>query len=101
MKISINAISFKPDLELEDFIKSKIEKTAHLFDGVIGSDVILKVDKKQAVKNKITEIRFEVPGYDLFAKKQANTFEEATDLSIDALRKQLLKRKDKIKGKRP
>ena len=101
MKISINAISFKPDLELEEFIKSKIEKTAHLFDGVIGSDVILKVDKKQAVKNKITEIRFEVPGYDLFAKKQANTFEEATDLSIDALRKQLLKRKDKIKGKRP
>jgi putative sigma-54 modulation protein len=100
MKINIKAVSFKTDLILEDFIKNKIEKTAHLFDGVIGSEVILKIDKKQAVKNKITEIRFEIPGMDLFAKKQANTFEEATDLSIEALRKQLLKHKDKLRKKR-
>jgi putative sigma-54 modulation protein len=100
MKINIKAVSFKPDLILEEFIKTKIEKTAHLFDGVIGSEVILKVDKKQAIKNKITEIRFEIPGYDLFAKKQANSFEEATDMSIEALRKQLIKHKEKLKRKR-
>jgi len=100
MKININAVSFKPDSILEEFIKTKIEKTAHLFDGVIGSEVILKVDKKQAIKNKVTEIRFELPGIDLFAKKQANTFEEATDMTIEALRKQLLRHKDKLRKKR-
>jgi putative sigma-54 modulation protein len=100
MKININCVSFKPDLQLEEFIKAKIEKTAHLFDGVVGTEVTLKVDKKQAVKNKVTEIRFEIRGADLFAKKQANTFEEATDLSIEALRKQLLKHKDKLRKKR-
>ena len=100
MQINIKAVSFKPDSILEEFIKTKIEKTAHLFDGVLRTDVILRVDKKQAVKNKITEIRFEIPGYDLFAKKQANSFEEATDQSIEALRKQLLKYKDKLKSKR-
>jgi putative sigma-54 modulation protein len=100
MKINIKAVSFKPDSILEEFIKAIIEKTVHLFDGVIGTEVILKVDKKQAVKNKITEIRFEIPGYDLFAKKQANSFEEATDMSIDALRKQLIKHKEKIRSKR-
>ena len=100
MKINIKAVSFKPDSILEEFIKTKVEKTVHLFDGVIGTEVILKVDKKQAVKNKITEIRLEIPGYDLFAKKQANSFEEATDASIDALKKQLVKYKEKLRNKR-
>jgi ribosome-associated translation inhibitor RaiA len=35
----------------------------------------------------------------LFAKKQADTFEEATDLAIDAVRKQLDKYKEKLKNK--
>jgi len=35
----------------------------------------------------------------LFAKKQADTFEEAIDLSVDALRKQLSKFKEKLKEK--
>jgi len=40
-----------------------------------------------------------VKGSSVFAKKQCKTFEEATDLSIDALRKQLVKRKEKIRKK--
>jgi ribosome-associated translation inhibitor RaiA len=35
----------------------------------------------------------------LFAKKQAKTFEEAVDLAIDALRKQIDKFKMKLKSK--
>ncbi len=100
MKITINAIKFKPDDKLEEFIKSKIEKTVHLFDAVVGTEVTLRVDKKEAINNKISEIRILIPGYDIFAKKQANTFEEATDQSIEALRKQLIKHKEKIRSKR-
>ena len=50
--------------------------------------------------NKISELKLSIPanGY-LFAKKQADTFEEATDLAIDAIRKQLGKYKDKLKSK--
>ena len=39
--------------------------------------------------NKITEIRLEVPGYDLFAKKQSHSFEAATDIVVEALEIQL------------
>ncbi len=36
-----------------------------------------------------------VKGGDLFAKKQSKTFEEAVDECLDAMRKQLLKHKEK------
>ncbi|NLB02630.1 MAG: HPF/RaiA family ribosome-associated protein, partial [Bacteroidales bacterium] len=34
-----------------------------------------------------------------FAKKKADTFEEAVDLALDAIRKQLGKFKEKLKSK--
>ena len=72
MKITINAIRFKPDNKLEDFIRNKVEKAVHLYDAVVGTEVTLRVDKKEAINNKIAEIRLLIPGYDIFAKKQAN-----------------------------
>jgi putative sigma-54 modulation protein len=38
-----------------------------------------------------------VPGNNLFAKEQARSFEEATDMATEALRAQLKKFKTKIK----
>ncbi|HNY06524.1 MAG TPA: ribosome-associated translation inhibitor RaiA [Bacteroidales bacterium] len=98
MKININSVHFKSDKKLDDFIKEKIEKLSTLYDGVLGSDVKLKIEKSENQENKITEIRLDVRGYDLFAKKQSKTFEEATDGAIEALRRQLAKHKEKIKG---
>lgn len=98
MKININSVHFKSDKKLDDFIKEKIEKLSTLYDGVLGSDVKLKIEKSENQENKITEIRLDVRGYDLFAKKQSKTFEEATDGAIEALRRQLSKHKEKIKG---
>jgi ribosomal subunit interface protein len=98
MKININSVHFKSDKKLDDFIKEKIEKLSTLYDGVLGSDVKLKIEKSENQENKITEIRLDVRGYDLFAKKQSKTFEEATDGAVEALRRQLAKHKEKIKG---
>ncbi len=44
---------------------------------------------------KIAEIKLLVPGNDLFAKRQCKTFEEATDQAVEALRRQLKKKKEK------
>jgi ribosome-associated translation inhibitor RaiA len=56
--------------------------------------------KPEVANNKISELKLSIPsnGY-LFAKKQADTFEEATDLVVDAMRKQLAKFKEKLKNK--
>jgi len=48
--------------------------------------------------NKIVEIKLDIPRNPLFAKKQSKTFEEATDIAIDALRRQITKQKGKQRG---
>lgn len=98
MNVTINAVHFKADKKLEAFINDKLEKLHTFFEGVIGSEVILKVDNTEDRENKIAEVRLLVKGYDLFAKKEAATFEAAVDLAADALRKQIVKHKDKVRG---
>jgi putative sigma-54 modulation protein len=98
MKIKISSIHFKADQKLEDFIQERIQKLSSIYDGLIGSEVTLKVDKNSKTENKVTEIKLMIRGNDLFAKKQCKTFEEATDSAVDALRKQLTRYKEKIKG---
>jgi len=48
-------------------------------------------------ENKIAEIKIHISGSDMFAKKQCKSFEESIDTTIDALKKQLLKTKEKVK----
>lgn len=98
MKVSISSLHFKADVKLEDFIRDKVTKVSNLFDGVIASDVTLKLDQSTPNENKIAEIRIQIPGNDLFAKKQAKTFEEAVDSAADALKKQITRHKEKVKG---
>jgi len=97
MKVSINSVHFKADNRLEQFIERKVGKLSGFYEGVIGSEITLRVDKAETKDNKVAEIRVQIPGYDLFAKKQSNTFEEATDQVVSALRKQLEKHKAKLK----
>ena len=95
MEVNINAVHFKADKKLENFIEKKVSKLSGMFEGVMGSEVTLKVENSESRDNKIAEIRLLIKGYDLYAKKQSKTFEEATDTAINALRKQLEKYKDK------
>lgn len=95
MEVNINSVHFKTDKKLENFIEKKVSKLSGMFEGVIGSEVTLKVDNSDSRDNKIAEIRILIKGYDLYAKKQSKTFEEATDTAISALKKQLEKYKEK------
>lgn len=99
MNVQINAVNFKADQKLEDFIQQKVGKLGQYYDGVLGSEVILKVDASEKPQNKISEIRVKIKGSDLFAKKQSDTFEQATDNAVEALRRQLQKHKEKVRGK--
>jgi putative sigma-54 modulation protein len=95
MKININSVKFKTDKKLEEFIHEKIGKLYANYDNLMSADVTLRLENSSNQENKIAEIRLNVPGNDLFAKKQCKTFEEAIDLSTDALKKQLAKNKEK------
>ncbi len=98
MNIKINAVKFTADQKLEKFIETKVKKLMQLYDDIIGVEVFLKLENTQDLANKVTEIRIEIPGNELFAKKQSKSFEESTDSAIDALKKQIKKYKEKIRG---
>ena len=97
MRVNITSVHFKADSKLENFIEKKVGKLSGMIEGVMGSEVTLKLEHSETRENKIAEIRLLIKGYDLYAKKQSNTFEQATDTAIDALKKQLEKYKDRTR----
>ena len=97
MDIKIHSIRFDADTKLLDFINGKVLKLIQYFDDIIGAEVFLRLDKSQDLENKVVEIRLTLPGNELFAKKQSKSFEESTDLSVEALRKQIVRYKSKLR----
>jgi len=95
MNVIINSVHFKADKKLEAFITEKVNKLNTYFDGVINAEVKLKLDNNDSRQNKIVEMRLGVRGNDLYAIKEAKTFEEAADSAVEALRKQLVRYKSK------
>ena len=96
MNIKINAVKFKADQKLEQFVNDKVGKLEKHFDGITSCEVILKVDKPESDGNKIVELQLVLPKQTLFNSKQADTFEEAVLQAVDAMKVQLAKYKEKL-----
>ncbi len=99
MNITIQSVRFDATEKLEGFIQQKVGKLDQFSDDIIGAEVILRLDKSETTENKVSELSVGIPGSVLFAKKQSKTFEESVDLACEAIRKQLIKRKEKLKIK--
>ncbi len=96
MNIKVQSVRFDADKKLLDYIESKVGKLNQVADNIMGAEVILKLDNAEDNENKVAEIKIDIPhSTDLFAKKQCKTFEEAVDLAVDALRRQIKKFKEK------
>ena len=92
MELKIQAIHFDATEKLEQFIGKKVEKLAKHNEQITEVEVILKVVKPETAQNKEAAIKLHMPQQDdLFASKVADTFEEAIDNCVDALKKQLEK----------
>lgn len=99
MEIKIQSIHFDASEQLNVFIQKKAAKLEKYCDEIRKVEVTLKVVKPETAKNKEAGIRVFVPNSELYAEKVCDTFEEAVDLGLDALTKQLEKFKEKQRGK--
>jgi putative sigma-54 modulation protein len=97
MNIKINYVKFVTNKRLEAFVNNKVKKLIQYYDDIISAEVYLKVENNQDLNNKVTEIKLEIPGNDLFAKKQSKSFEESTDNAVNALKRQITKHKNKLR----
>src|ERR1700760_4627966 len=95
MKITVQSIRFNADRKLLDFIQKKADKLDTFYDHIISGEVYLRLEKVEDEANKVAEIKLTLPGTQLFAKCQCKSFEEATDMAIESLRKQVDKYKSK------
>lgn len=97
MKINIETPNFSAKSELLEFVESRLNRLEQFYDKIIHADVFLKVQKTSEKENKIVEVLLSVPGDDIIVKKEAKSFEEATDLVVHTLERQLKKKKQKEK----
>lgn len=98
MKITVQSIHFDADKKLLNFIQKRADKLDQFFDHIINGQVYLKLENTGDEANKVVEIKLMLPGNQLFAKELCKTFEEATDKSIESLRRQVSKHKTKVQS---
>jgi len=97
MNVTVQSIKFDADQKLIDFIKRKTSKLEQFFDNIIEGVCYLRLENVEDEANKIVELKFNIPGSQLFAKAQAKSFEEATDVAVESLRRQINKHKTKTR----
>ncbi len=96
MKLQMHSIHFDADGKLINFIQKKADKLETYYDQIIDGEVFMRLDKNDKSENKIVEIKLNVPGRQFFAKSQTDSFEAAADDSVEALRRQIKKYKEKM-----
>ena len=95
MEIRIQSIRFDASEQLEAFIEKKVSKLEKYYDDIKKVEVSLKVIKPETAENKEVGIKVLIPNGEFYASKVCDTFEEAIDLDVEALEKQLVKYKEK------
>ena len=96
MTIRIQAVHFNPTDELLAVVEKKVQKLSQYYDRITRAEVILKAERDEHKAGKTAEIELHIPGTTLFAGNQAEKFEAAAEHSVEALRRQLIKHKEKV-----
>ena len=99
MDVRIQAIHFDASEQLQAFVQKKAVKLEKYYDDIKKVEVSLKVVKPETAGNKDAGVKLLVPNDELYANKVCDTFEEAIDLCLEALEKQLVKYKEKQRSK--
>ena len=99
MEIRIQSIHFDATEQLQAFIQKKVSKLEKYYEDIKKVEVSLKVVKPETAENKEAGVKVLVPNGEFYASKICDTFEEAIDVSVEALGKQLVKYKEKQRNK--
>jgi putative sigma-54 modulation protein len=92
MKIDIHAKNIEVSDSLNESIKKKLNKLSNLYNQIIDTAVYLH-EEGQNVKQ--VQLKVNIKNQTLVCKERNDTFESALDMSVDAMKKQILKHKEK------
>jgi len=96
MTVNIQSVHFDADSKLLDHVNRKIAKIGNHHDRIMNVDVFLKLDNViHQIKDKVAEIRVQIPKHEIFVKQSTKSFEESFDTALDAVLIQIKKVKEK------
>jgi len=96
MNVNIQTVRFDADNKLVTHINRKMEKLNTFHDRIIKVDVFLKLDNVvHKIKDKIAEIRIQVPRHQLFVKSTSKSFEQSFDDAFESIVNQIKRKKQK------
>ncbi len=95
MDIKIQSLKFDASKQLIEFVEKKMSRLERFAERPTGVDVVLRLEKDSEKGNKVASVALHVPGGDIMSEQRAKTFEEAVDLALDAVKRQIEKRRDK------
>lgn len=94
MKLTVNPVNFEIAERLEKYINKKTARYEKLLTNPGAEmEIRMTVVKPETNLNKQTQIRVLGNGPEMFAEKTCDTFEQGIDLCLEALDKQIEKRK--------
>jgi len=97
MDVLVQFVKMDTSEFMEGFAIKKIKKLAKRYGDIMKSEVFYKLEKDPKGKGKICEIQLSLPGPRIYAVSNEESFQEATDETINDLEKQLEKRKKELK----
>ena len=96
MNVNIQTVHFDADVKLVSYIEKKLSKLSQFHDRISKVDVYLKLDNVvHNIKDKVAEIKVQIPRSEFFAKQSSKSFEESFDLALDSVITQIKRKKDR------
>lgn len=96
MDINIHTAHFSADEKLITMINEKSQKL-NRYDKIESIDVYLKLENNhRKIREKIVEIKINIPGQKLFCMNKSTSFEQAFNLAFDSMIQLINKNKEKI-----
>lgn len=96
MNVNIQTLHFEADSKLVAFIEKKISKLTQFHERIIKVDVFLKLDNvAHTIKDKIAEIKVNIPRHQFFVKHSSKSFEESFDEALTSLISQIKRKKER------
>ena len=91
MNVNVNAVNFEMHKQLEDYIEKKTSRFARHLKENDEVEIRLTVIKPAAQMNKEVQVRIG----DMFVEKKCDTIEDGINECIEALDKQIERRKER------
>ncbi|WP_276132543.1 HPF/RaiA family ribosome-associated protein [Polluticoccus soli] len=97
MNVQIQTVHFDADTKLIDHVNKKIEKLRTFQDNIVSVEVFLKLDNVvHQIKDKVAEIKVNIPKHSFFVKHKTKTFEESFDVAFDSMVNRMKRQKEKM-----